>query len=283
MTSPSVRLDTIALSIEAYRRLWSHWAHALRLGLPVLALGVAWNIWIGSEISAPLAPAGTAPDMATSQQMMDAQMAVLGPMLLYLVPAALLYGILIGNLSRLLLIGPEATYPMLGLALDARLRAVVWRFVLSLFAMLAVIFLAAIPLSLVLGFVGAAGGGLAMIAVMATLLVVMAIWLRLSVAAYATALDRPMSLTDAWRLTTGNALPLLGAWLAVNLPVVAASLIVGTVLGTIFKSVPYSATLIIGLIALVASLVSVSVVALAVGQLLGGPAGRPMTHPQSGI
>jgi hypothetical protein len=273
----AARLDPIALAIDAYRRMWRTRDHALRLGLPLLVLGIAWNVWFGEELAAlqPLSPDGPPP---SPEAMMAMQIAILRPMLAYLLPAMLLYAILAGNVARLLLIGPQATYPLLGLALDRRLLAVVGRFVQAALATVLAIFVISIPLSLLLGLASAGamlGFGIGLVAIMAVLLAVMAIWLRLSVAAYATAVDRPMRLLEAWRATAGNGLPLLGAYLAVNMPVIAASFVLGALLGAIAHVVPYTSVLLLNLVALVSSLVSVAVVALAVERLTGAPPRSP--------
>lgn len=274
--SAATRLDPVALAVDAYRRLWRARDHALRLGLPLLVLGIAWNIWFGDNLAALRPPASEGQPLSP-EEMMAMQLAVLRPMLVYLLPAMLLYAILAGNVARLLLIGPQATYPLLGLALDRRLIAVVWRFLQAALATALAIALISIPLSLLLGLASAGavfGFGIGLIAIMAVLLVVMAIWLRLTVAAYAMAVDRPMRLIEAWRATAGNGVPLLGAWLAVNMPVIAASFVLGALLGTIAHVVPYTSVLLLNLVALVSSLVSVAVVALAMEKLAGNPANR---------
>jgi hypothetical protein len=271
MTAPPSRLDPIALATEAYRRLWRARDHALLLGLPLLILGIGWNLLFGDELAA-LSTLGADGAMPTPKQLMAQQVAILRLLAILILPALLLYAILIGNLARLLLIGPGTTRPLLGLALDARLLAVVWRFVQSVLATWLLSILLSIPLQFLLVMLGAAGGmgfAVGLLAMAAVALVALAVWLRLSLAAFATALDRPMRLLEAWRASAGNGFALLGTFLAVNLPVLAASVILGALLDAFAPTVPLTALLLLNLVALAGSLASIAVVALAAERLLG--------------
>jgi hypothetical protein len=272
--TPPNRLDPIALAVDCYRRLWAARDHALRLGLPLLVLGLVWNMVFGNETGSMMQLPVPNPDM-TPEELEAMRAATFRWMMIsiaYAVPFVLLNGVLIGNMTRLLLIGPAATRPLLGLAFDARLAAVVWRFVQAVLLSFLLGLVAFIPLSLALSLLGAAGGGIG-IGVAAMLfagLVLASIGLRLSVAAYATAIDRPTGLREAWRLTEGNGISLLGAYLAVNLPIFGLLMLVVFILGALATVVPHSVQLIVSLVALVSSLASVAVVALAVEKLMGG-------------
>jgi hypothetical protein len=271
--TPANRLDPIALALDCYRRLWASRDHALRLGLPLLVLGLVWNMVFGNETGSMMQLPVPNPDM-TPEELEAMQAATFRWMMIsiaYAVPFVLLNGVLIGNMTRLLLIGPAATRPWLGLALDGRLVVVVWRFVQAVLLSFLLGLVAFIPLSLALTLIGTAGGaGIGIAAMLFAGLVLASIGLRLSVAAYATAIDRPTGMREAWRLTEGNGISLLGAYLAVNLPIFGLLLVVVFILGALATVVPHSVQLIVSLVALVSSLASVAVVALAVEKLMGG-------------
>ncbi len=276
MVTTAPRLDPVGLAVDAYRRLWRVRDHALLLGLPLLALGVAWNIVYANDMRALLL-ATNEEMLAAPENLQELQLAMLGLLSIYFIPATLLHAVLIGNLTRLLLIGPGATRPLLGLAIDARLVTVAWRFVQAILAGLLAIVAMSIPLGLLLGLAAMAGSvglGIGFVAIMAAGLCTLVIWLRLSVAAVATAIDRPMRLAQAWRVTAGNATALLGAILAANLPAVAAGFILSALLNAVASSIPMTATLLLSLVGLVTSLVSVAVVALAAERLLAAPPKR---------
>ncbi len=274
MVAAAPKLDPVGLAVEAWRRLWHARDHALLLGLPLLALGVGWNIVFRDDIRA-LLMAGSDVASATPDEMSKLQAELYGLLAIYVLPALLLQAILAGNLTRLLLIGPAATQPLLGLALDARLLAVVWRFIQIVLIGFVASIVISLPLSLVVGLAttaGSIGFGIGLLAGMAAGLCILVICLRLTVAAVATAVDRPMRLAEAWRATQGNVTGLLGAILAANLPAVAAGFILSSVLAAVAQSVPMTSTLLLSLVGLVSSLVSIAVVALATERLLKTPA-----------
>jgi len=275
-----MKLDPMALAIEAYRRLRVQPEQALRLGLPLLILSVAWEIFVGGSAMPVDATTPPSPDMSPEQLAAIRQAAfdAIAAGIAYAIPFVLLYGVLIANMTRLFLVGPQATFPSLGLGGGAPLRAVVWRFVQAVLMMVVIGIVVTLPLSLLLGLFSMTGGpglGLGLLAAMAAGLVLFTIGLRLSIAAYATAAGTPMTIMQAWRLTQGNSVALLACHLAVNLPVMAAILIVWFGLGALTAVVPYSVTLVVSLVALVASLASVAVMVLATEKLLdksGAPA-----------
>ena len=274
MVTTAPKLDPVGLAVEACRRLWRARDHALLLGIPMLALGVGWDLLYGDDLRAILIAAGDVTKLTPSETS-RLQGELLGLLTTYFVPAILLQAILLGNLTRLLLIGPGAIRPLLGLALDARLLAVVWRF----FQIMLIALLASAAISLPLGFVigvaamaGNIGFGIGLLAGMAAGLGILVISLRLSIAAAATAIDRPMRLAEAWRATAGNATALLGAILAANLPAVGAGFILSAVLSAVLPSMPMTTTLLLNLVALISSLVSMAVVAIATERLLKTPA-----------
>jgi hypothetical protein len=270
------KLDPIGLAVEAYRRLWRARDHALLLGLPLLALGVAWNIVYADDLRALIESANDGSTI-TAEKLADLQFALLSLSSIYVVPATLLHAILFGNLSRLLLIGPGATRPLLGLALDARLVSVIWRFIQVILAGLLAMMLMSLPLGLVVELAARAGNigfGIGLLAMMGLGLAILVLCLRLLVACVATAVDRPMRLVEAWRVTAGNATAMLGAILAANLPAVAAGFVLSALLNAVASSIPMTATLLLSLVGLVTSLVSIAVVALAAERLLATPPKR---------
>lgn len=270
------KLDPIGLALEACRRLWQARDHALLLGIPLLALGVGWDIVYGDDLRALLIALADAPTMAEAE-IAEIQGEVMSLASLYVIPSMLLQAILFGNLTRLLLIGPAATRPLLGLGLDMRLLTVVWRFVqIMLIAIVASVAIS-LPLGMVVGVAAMAGNiglGIGLLAGMAAGLAILVICLRLSIAAAATAIDRPMRLAEAWRATAGNATGLLGAILAANLPAVGIGFLLSALLGAILPTMPMTTTLLLNLVALVSSLLSMAVVAIATERLLKKPAPR---------
>ena len=48
------KLDPVGLAVEACRRLWQARDHALLLGIPLLALGVGWDLVYGDDLRALL-------------------------------------------------------------------------------------------------------------------------------------------------------------------------------------------------------------------------------------
>lgn len=268
------KLEPVGLAVEACRRLWHARDHALLLGIPLLVLGVGWNLVFIGDLQALLA-LGDQAARATPQEMVAWQFQVIGLLSTYFIPSILLHAVLIGNLTRLLLIGPGAERPLLGLALDARLGLVIWRFIQMFLAGIATIVIVSIPLSLLVGFASMAGGIgmlIGFVAFMGAILCTLVICLRLTVAAAATAVDRPMKLAEAWRATAGNSTGLLGAILASNLPAVAGGFVLSAVLSAILPSMPMTTTLLLNLVTLVSSLVSLAVISLATERLIG--AGR---------
>lgn len=273
------KLEPVGLAVEAWRRLWQARDHALLLGIPLLALGVGWNLIFIDDLRALLL-VGEQLAGKTPQEMLEWQFAVFSLMSTLFVPSILLHAVLLGNLTRLLLIGPGSTRPLLGLAIDARLAASIWRFVQMILAGIATIVVVSIPLSLLLGIASMAGGigmSIGFVAFLATGLGLLVICLRLTVAAAATAVDRPMKLAEAWRATAGHSTGLLGAILAVNLPAVAAGFLLSAALNAALPTIPMTTNLLLNLVTLVTSLVSLSVVSLATGRLIA-----PGTAPASG-
>ena len=270
------KLDPVGLALEACRRLWQARDHALLLGIPLLALGVGWDIVFGDDLRALLMALADAPTM-TEAEIAEIQGEVMSLASLYVIPSMLLQAILFGNLTRLLLIGPAAIRPLLGLALDTRLLTVVWRFVqIMLIAIVASVAIS-LPLGMVIGVASMAGNiglGIGLLAGMAAGLAILVICLRLSIAAAATAIDRPMRFAEAWRATAGNATGLLGAILAANLPAVGIGFLLSTLLGAILPTMPMTTTLLLNLVALVSSLLSMAVVAVATERLLQKPPPR---------
>lgn len=273
------KLDPVGLAVEACRRLWQARDHALLLGIPLLALGVGWDLVYGDDLRALLI-AGTDVTTLTPSETTQLQGELLGLLSLYFVPAILLQAILLGNVTRLLLIGPGAIRPLLGLALDARLLGVVWRFLLIMLIALAASAAISLPLGLVIGVAAMAGNiglGIGLLAGMAAGLGILVISLRLSIAAAAASIDRPMRLAEAWRATAGNATGLLGAILAANLPAVGLGFALSALLNAVLPSMPMTTTLLLNLVALVSSLVSMAVISLATGRLIA-----PGTAPALG-
>ena len=270
------KLEPVALAVEACRRLWQARDHALLLGIPLLALGVGWDIVYGDDLRALLLALAEAPTM-TEAEIARLQGEVMGLASLYVIPSMLLQAILFGNLARLLLIGPTAIRPLLGLALDTRLLTVVWRFVQIMLIALVASVAISLPLGMVIGVASMAGNiglGVGLLAGMATGLAILVICLRLSIAAAATAIDRPMRLFEAWRATAGNATGLLGAILAANLPAVGIGFLLSALLSAILPTMPMTTTLLLNLVALVSSLLSMAVIAVATERLLKKPAPR---------
>jgi len=270
------KLDPVGLAVEACRRLWQARDHALLLGIPLLALGVAWNLIFIDDLQALLLQ-GEQVALATPQEMVEWQFAVIGLLSTYFVPSILLHAVLIGNLARLLLIGPGAERPLLGLAIDARLGVSIWRFIQMVLAGILSIVIVSIPLSLLAGFASMAGSigmGVSFVGFLAASLATLVICLRLTIAAAATAVDRPMKLPEAWRATAGNSTGLLGAILAVNLPAVGGGVIFSILLNAILPSMPMTTTLLVNLVTLVSSLLSLAVIAIATERLLKKPAPR---------
>ena len=270
------KLEPVALAVEACRRLWQARDHALLLGIPLLALGVGWDIVYGDDLRALLLVLAEAPTM-TEAEIARLQGEVMGLASLYVIPSMLLQAILFGNLARLLLIGPPAIRPLLGLALDTRLLTVVWRFVQIMLIALVASVAISLPLGMVIGVASMAGNiglGMGLLAGMAAGLAILVICLRLSIAAAATAIDRPMRLAEAWRATAGNATGLLGAILAANLPAVGIGFLLSALLSAILPTMTMTTTLLLNLVALVSSLLSMSVVAVATERLLKKPAPR---------
>ena len=269
------KLDPIGLALEACRRLWQARDHALLLGIPLLALGVGWDIVYGDDLRALLLALADAPTM-TDAEIAQIQGEVMGLVSLYAIPSMLLQAILFGNLARLLL-GPAAIRPLLGLALDTRLLTVVWRFVQIMLIALVGSVAISLPLGMVIGVASMAGNiglGVGLLAGMAAGLAILVICLRLSIAAAATAIDRPMRLFEAWRATAGNATGLLGAILAANLPAVGIGFLLSALLSAILPTMPMTTTLLLNLVALVSSLLSMAVIAVATERLLKKPAPR---------
>jgi hypothetical protein len=270
------KLDPVSLAVEACRRLWQARDHALLLGIPLLALGVAWQLIFIDDLEALLL-AGKQLTLATPQEMVEWQFSVIGLMSTLFVPSILLHAILAGNLTRLLLIGPGAERPLLGLALDARLGLVIWRFVQMVLAGIGTIIVVSIPLSVLAelaSMAGSIGMGVGFVAFLAAGLATLVVCLRLTVAAAATAVDRPMRLAEAWRATAGNATGLLGAILAINLPAVGGGFILSILLNAILPSMPMTTSLLLNLVTLVSSLLSLAVIAIATERLLQKPAPR---------
>jgi hypothetical protein len=270
------KLDPVGLALEACRRLWQARDHALLLGIPLLALGVGWDIVYGDDLRGLLLALADAPTM-TDAEIAQIQGEVMSLASLLVIPSMLLQAILFGNLARLLLIGPGSIRPLLGLALDTRLLTVVWRFVQIMLIALVASVAISLPLGMVVGVASMAGNiglGVGLLAGMAAGLAILVICLRLSIAAAATAIDRPMRLAEAWRATAGNATGLLGAILAANLPAVGIGFLLSALLGAILPTMPMTTTLLLNLVALVSSLLSMAVLAVATERLLKKPAPR---------
>lgn len=273
------KLEPVGLAVEAWRRLWQARDHALLLGIPLIVLGVGWNLIFIDDLEA-LVLAGKQIATKTPQEIFAWEFALFSLTSTLFIPSILLHAILLGNLTRLLLIGPGSTRPLLGLAIDTRLATVIWRFIQMILAGIATIIIVSIPLGLLLAIasmVGGIGMGIGFVAFVATGLGALVVCLRLTVAAAATAVNRPMKLVEAWRATAGNSTALLGAFLTVNLPAVGAGLILSAVLNVVLPAMPMTTSLLLNLVSLVTSLVSLAVVSLATGRLIA-----PGTAPALG-
>jgi hypothetical protein len=268
--APSPKIDPVELAVATWTALWKQRDRAALLAIPLFVLGFGFDALVGSAMPAwPPAPPVEGAEMSPVPW---------GPLLFLWGAALVLIAFLISNLTRLLLIGPAAV-SLFGLRWSAHEARVLGRFVLTFFFLFALALPAAFVISMLMSAIGSQG--MAFILMMIFLAVMMGVALRLMLSVYAAALDTRLGFADAWRLSKGNGFRLVGAYLAVNLPIVAASIVASLLAMSLRENAPYMVLFMFNVIAVASSLGSVAMMALALDRLGGWRkgAGLPISKP----
>ncbi|MEX1107745.1 MAG: hypothetical protein WEC00_02430 [Dongiaceae bacterium] len=265
------KIDPIELAVATWRALWRLRDRAILLALPLLLLGFGFDALVGAAMPAW-------PPVPTSEGA-TAEPVPWGPLLFLWGAALVMIAFLISNLTRLLLIGPAANGTLLGLRWSMREVRVLVRFVLAFLFLFVLALPAAFTISMVMNIVG--NQGAAFVLMLIFLGVMMGVALRLMFTVYAAALDWKIGFAEAWRLSRGNGFRLVGAYLAVNLPIVAVSIVATLIVAPLREAAPYMVLFLFNVIAVASSLGSVAMMALALDRLAnwrrGG--GVPISTP----
>jgi hypothetical protein len=156
---------------------------------------------------------------------------------------------------------------------------VLGRFVLVFLILLVLSMPAAFAVSMAIGVLG--NPGAAFLLMLVLLGVLLGVSLRLMLSAYAAAVDVKLGFGDSWRLTQGNGFRLVAAYLAVNLPIVAASIVATLLVAPLRDTAPFMVLFLFNVIAVASTLGSIAMIALALDRLAdwrrGG--GLPISTP----